>query len=66
MAIPKGTTVILDLAGVNMDEDIWGADAKVWRPERWLENIPESVAKSHVPSAYSHMLVVVLIPLHPH
>ncbi|EME78794.1 uncharacterized protein MYCFIDRAFT_83850 [Pseudocercospora fijiensis CIRAD86] len=35
--IPSGTTMFLNAWACNMDEEIWGSDAEVFRPERWLE-----------------------------
>lgn len=49
---------MIDLAGVNTDQEIWGGDAGVWRPERWLDEIPLSVSSSRVPSAFSYLYVV--------
>lgn len=37
IAIPKGTTLILSILNANLDKDVWGEDAREWRPERWLE-----------------------------
>ncbi|KAK3717675.1 hypothetical protein LTR37_005742 [Vermiconidia calcicola] len=36
--IPKGTTVFLNAWGCNRDEDVFGPDAEVFRPERYLED----------------------------
>ena len=38
-----------------MDESIWGSDAAVWRPERWLEPLTKSVTDAHLPGVYSNM-----------
>ncbi|OAQ59681.1 cytochrome P450 78A3 [Pochonia chlamydosporia 170] len=35
--IPKGTIIILCPWAVNMSEQLWGADAKEFKPERWLD-----------------------------
>ncbi|KAH9923028.1 cytochrome P450 [Fomitopsis serialis] len=38
--------------GINNDPDIWGPDAEVFRPERWLDNgkgLPESVKTVRAP-----------------
>ncbi|KAI0066958.1 cytochrome P450 [Artomyces pyxidatus] len=37
LPIPKGTQIIISDVAYNRNKDIWGADADVWRPERWLE-----------------------------
>ncbi|KAI0056303.1 cytochrome P450 [Artomyces pyxidatus] len=54
--VPRGTTIILDILGINCSQDIWGADADSWRPERWLSPLPESVAGARIPGVYSNML----------
>lgn len=35
--VPAGTTVMFDIYGMGRDTSIWGADAREFRPERWLE-----------------------------
>ncbi|KIM84675.1 hypothetical protein PILCRDRAFT_818273 [Piloderma croceum F 1598] len=39
--IRKGTFVHIPLQGLNMSEDIWGKDAREFKPDRW-SNLPES------------------------
>ena len=51
--VPAGTELLISVDGVNTDTDIWGPDAKVWRPERWLE--PGSSANAKVPGVYANM-----------
>lgn len=41
----------------NCDPDIWGVDANEWKPERWLTELPPSVAEARVPGVYSNLLV---------
>lgn len=35
--IPRGTAVLYDIYSMGRDRAIWGEDAEVFRPERWLE-----------------------------
>ncbi|KAF7889890.1 uncharacterized protein EAF02_002305 [Botrytis sinoallii] len=35
--VPKGTVVELDLYTLQRDPTIWGADADIFRPDRWLD-----------------------------
>ncbi len=44
--IPGGTTIGASAAVVNRDVHIFGADAEMFRPERWLEK-PDKVAQMH-------------------
>lgn len=34
--LPKNTNVWVNMAGMQVDEQLWGADAKLWRPSRWI------------------------------
>ncbi|KAI1798256.1 cytochrome P450 [Ganoderma leucocontextum] len=53
--LPKGTEVVPNIGMSNIDPSLWGPDAHVWRPERWLEPLPRAVEEGHVPGVYSHM-----------
>ncbi len=57
LVVPAGTTVWLNIFGVNRDPTIWGSDASQWKPERWLEPLPDSVVEAHVPSVFAHTYV---------
>ena len=39
--IPAGTTIGWSPFGLMRNEEIWGPDAKLFRPERWLEGTPD-------------------------
>jgi len=54
--VPKGTLVHIAISAINVDEGIWGPDAKEWKPERWLEPLPDSVEKARVPGILSHQM----------
>jgi cytochrome P450 len=41
IAVAKGTTVLLPLYCLHRREEHWGADAAVFRPERWEAATPE-------------------------
>ena len=43
--VPKGTVVISANAAVNRSRSIWGADAREWKPERWLD--PKGLANAN-------------------
>jgi len=44
--IPKGTFVHASTFGYNINQDVWGSDAQVFRPERWLEQDDSKVETS--------------------
>jgi len=35
---------------------MWGPDVYEWKPERWLNPLPESVTNARIPGVYSHLL----------
>ncbi|THH17362.1 hypothetical protein EW146_g3432 [Bondarzewia mesenterica] len=56
VTVKAGTMVVIGAAAVNRDPLIWGPDADAWRPERWLEPMPNSVAEAFLPGVYSNMM----------
>ncbi|KAK7676951.1 hypothetical protein QCA50_020069 [Cerrena zonata] len=54
--VTKGTTILIGIRGSNLNTDTWGADAKEWKPERWLGNLPGSITDAHVPGVYSNLM----------
>ncbi|PPQ74552.1 hypothetical protein CVT24_004346 [Panaeolus cyanescens] len=54
--VPKGTNIMCGLLASNRNTDIWGPDADEWKPERWLEGLPDSVSDAHLPGIYSHLM----------
>jgi cytochrome P450 len=51
--VPKNTKVFVHIHNLNRDPSIWGPDAAEWKPERWLEPLPESVREAHIQGVYS-------------
>lgn len=43
--IPAGTIVGMNAWAVHRDRDVFGQDAHLWRPERWLEGDEENIKK---------------------
>ncbi|KAF8703655.1 cytochrome p450, partial [Rhizoctonia solani] len=39
-----------------IERDTWGDDAEEFRPERWLNPLPQSVSKGGIPGVYSSMM----------
>ena len=52
--VKKNTSVIVSILNVNRSTKIWGDDAEEWKPERWLQPLPQSVVDAKVPGAYSN------------
>jgi len=44
--VPKGTPILISPYFINRSKRFWGADSKVFRPERWIES-PQSGGASH-------------------
>ncbi|KAI6136084.1 cytochrome P450 [Pisolithus sp. B1] len=58
ISVARGTQIGISTACINRSTTIWGADAKVFRPERWLEEggIPK---KAQEVQGYRHLLTFV-------
>ncbi|KAG7085443.1 hypothetical protein E1B28_003004 [Marasmius oreades] len=56
VTVPVGTTLFVGIAAANRLESIWGADAKEWRPERWLSNERKSEPTVRLPGIYAGTL----------
>ncbi|KIK69207.1 hypothetical protein GYMLUDRAFT_35277 [Collybiopsis luxurians FD-317 M1] len=54
--LPKNTSIVLSILNANRSEELWGPDALEWKPERWLEPLPESITESKIPGVYSHLM----------
>ncbi|KZV71438.1 cytochrome P450 [Peniophora sp. CONT] len=54
--VPKGTVVLCALSQVNRSKAVWGEDALEWKPERWLNPLPQTTTDSRVPGVYSNLL----------
>ncbi|KAE9394332.1 cytochrome P450 [Gymnopus androsaceus JB14] len=54
VTVPAGTTLFVGIAGANRLESVWGVDAKVWMPQRWISN--KNPASIRLPGIYAGML----------
>ncbi|CAE6382995.1 unnamed protein product [Rhizoctonia solani] len=54
--VRKGTHVYCSIKEANRSKETWGQDADVFRPERWLEKLPESVSEAKTSGVYSSMM----------
>ncbi|EPS93813.1 hypothetical protein FOMPIDRAFT_1055630 [Fomitopsis schrenkii] len=54
--VPEGTLILIGILASNRNPDLWGPDAEEWKPERWLNPLPEAVKESHIPGVYSHLM----------
>lgn len=54
--LPKGNTVMISIVGWNRNPDLWGETVLQWRPERWLEGLPQDLIDAKVPGVYSNLM----------
>lgn len=55
MEIPvkKGTKILVSLRDANRCKETWGEDVDEFKPERWLNQLPQSVSEAKLPGIYS-------------
>ena len=53
--IVKGTVVLSNIPACNTNKAVWGEDALEWKPERWLQPLPQSVEEAHIPGIYANL-----------
>ena len=51
-SFPGGTIVSVPTYTVHRDPDVWGADADIFRPERWFERDPAKLQKYFLPFSF--------------
>ncbi|OCH89441.1 cytochrome P450 [Obba rivulosa] len=51
--VPEDTRVVLSIVGYNRDVDVWGEDAHVFNPQRWMN---DQVKDGHSIGVYSNLL----------
>ncbi|KAI0070119.1 cytochrome P450 [Panus rudis PR-1116 ss-1] len=54
--IAKGTDIMVGIWGSNINPALWGDDAEVFKPERWLKPLPEAVSEARIPGVYSNLM----------
>lgn len=54
--VPKGTEIFVSILASNTNPAFWGLDSYEWKPERWLNPLPQALLDAHVPGVYSHLL----------
>ncbi|KAF8955779.1 cytochrome P450 [Flammula alnicola] len=57
--IRKSTNVIVGIMASNRNPELWGPDALEWKPERWLESLPDTLIRAHLPGIYSHLMTFI-------
>ena len=62
VAVAEGQEVLVPIDFMNTATAFWGADAREWRPERWLED-PEN---AKVMERYMFQVCNIIISYHDH
>ena len=56
ITIAKGSTVFVPIRAINRSEELWGPDAKEFKPERWLDDESGIPPKAKEVQGYHHLL----------
>ncbi|KAH9482227.1 Cytochrome P450 monooxygenase 91 [Psilocybe cubensis] len=59
LLVPENTDIIIGIMACNRNPDLWGPDANEWKPERWLNPLPETVTQAHLPGIYSNLMTFI-------
>ncbi|KAI0641556.1 cytochrome P450 [Trametes meyenii] len=54
--VPKDTSIFVGISAANTNKALWGEDAYEWKPERWLEQLPEKVLDAKIPGVYANLM----------
>ncbi|KAJ3496107.1 hypothetical protein NLJ89_g10532 [Agrocybe chaxingu] len=54
--VPNGTILFVSVVSSNTNTKLWGPDSYEWKPERWLNKLPDTVINARLPGVYSHLL----------
>ncbi|KAJ7149289.1 cytochrome P450 [Mycena crocata] len=54
--IPRGTDIVVSIYAANRNPRLWGLDATVWKPSRWLEPLQISVNEARLPGIYQNQM----------
>jgi len=57
--VPNNTNIIIGILASNRNPEIWGPDSDEWKPERWLNPLPDSVSAAHIPGIYSNLMTFI-------
>ncbi|KAH9854630.1 cytochrome P450 [Lenzites betulinus] len=54
--IKRGTAIFADFRSCNTNKELWGPDAREWKPERWLSPLPSALEDARIPGVYSNLM----------
>jgi len=53
--VAKNQNIIIGVANCNRDARVWGNDATEWKPQRWLEPLPQSLVEARIPGIFPNV-----------
>jgi hypothetical protein len=53
--VPNDTKLTIGIMASNRNPELWGPDAHEFKPERWLNPLPDTLTAAHLPGIYSHL-----------
>jgi hypothetical protein len=53
--VAKNQNIIIGVANCNRDTRVWGSVATEWRPQRWLEPLPQPLVEARIPGVFSNV-----------
>lgn len=56
ITLARGSSVVVPIRAINRSEEIWGPDAKEFKPERWLDNEAGLTGKAKEVQGWHHLL----------
>ncbi|RDB17352.1 hypothetical protein Hypma_001991 [Hypsizygus marmoreus] len=54
--IPANTSLYTSVLSSNRNPVIWGPDSYEWKPERWLNPLPQTLVDAPIPGIYPHLM----------
>lgn len=55
LLVPENTDIIIGIMACNRNPELWGPDAHEWKPERWLNPLPDTITQAHLPGIYANL-----------
>ncbi|KAF5327790.1 hypothetical protein D9619_004946 [Psilocybe cf. subviscida] len=57
--VEKGTEIHFSILASNRDPQTWGPDSYEWKPDRWLQPLPEALLDAKIPGVFSHLMTFI-------
>lgn len=57
--VPNGTEMVISILSANRNPALWGPDSEEWKPERWLNPLPQPLIDAQIPGVFSHLMTFI-------